>query len=251
VKGAEAGDLLAVHIKDIIPADQSWTGTLRPIGIVQDLAGWEECHGWYGIMIDNEPGPSGTTADGTATFEINDHEWTWDLNPHIGTFATAPARGVQDSLTSQGPWGGNLDVRDVAKGNTIYVNSFNEGGLLFLGDVHASQGTETAFANETKAEVILSIDVIKNKTIPGAFRIETPDSIIQVECAKNAGTSNKAIAGAYIGLMEWLIEEHEYGRREAYLQTSANPNVRSKLYQFFPKINFCAAGVEISKDYLR
>lgn len=32
-----------------------------------------------------------------------------------------------------------MDVRDLSQGSTVYLNSYNEGGLLFAGDVHASQ----------------------------------------------------------------------------------------------------------------
>ena len=170
VEGSEIGDLLAIHIWDIIPGEKGWTGTMESIGLLHDKVGWEECHGNYGHVIEHISGPSGTTSDGRAVFEINGHKWIWDLNPHIGTIFTCPekGRGVVNSLTVQGPSGGNQDIRDVCKGNTIYLNCFNKGGLIFLGDVHASQGDAefTGIANETDGDVILSAEVIKNKSIP-------------------------------------------------------------------------------------
>lgn len=252
VEGAEEGDLLKVNIEDIIPTDQGWTGTMKPLGILHDKVDWEECHGWYAHMIDHEPGPSGTTADGKGIFEINDHTWEWDLNPHIGTIASAPARGSINSLTTQGPWGGNQDIRDVSKGNSVYINSFNEGGMVCLGDVHGSQGDSelTGFADETKAEVELNIEVIKDKQIPGSMRIEKPESIIQVDNAKVEGTPTRAYEGAFKGLMRWLVDEYGFGKREAYIHMSANPDVRINTYQFLPGINFHVTGVEYPKSYL-
>jgi len=192
VEGARAGDLLAVHIWEITPGDKGSTCILENLGLLHDLRGWEECHGNQAFLFDILPGKSGTTRDGTARFEINGHEWTWKLNPHIGTILTCPkkGRGVPETLTSQGAWGGNLDVRDVCEGNTIYLNSFNEGGLLYIGDVHASQGDSelTGAAIETYADVVLSVEIIKNKFVHGTMRIETPDSIIQIDSSNHAGS---------------------------------------------------------------
>ena len=40
----------------------------------------------------------------------------------------------------QGEWGGNLDIRDVAAGNKIFLPVHHAGARFYLGDVHASQG---------------------------------------------------------------------------------------------------------------
>ncbi|NLW06908.1 MAG: hypothetical protein GX039_02840 [Clostridia bacterium] len=252
VEGVEPGDVLAVHIWDIIPGEKGWTGTVQGMGVLKDKTGWEECHGNYAHIINHLPGPSGTTSDGTAVFEINGHKWTWPLNPHIGTIFTCPqkGRGIPNTLTTQGPWGGNQDIRDVCKGNTIYLNCFNEGGLLFLGDVHASQGDSelTGMADETYAEVTLSVEIIKNKFIPGTLRIETPKSIIQVDSAQNAGSHKDALNSCFIGMMSWLVEDYGYSKREAYLHMSANSNVRINVYQFVD--GFFVCGVEFPKSYL-
>lgn len=217
-----------------------------------DRVDWEECHGDYGHIIDHEPDPSGTTADGTGAFEIDGKRWEWDLNPHVGTIVTAPARGVQETATSQGPWGGNLDVRHVAKGNTVYLNAFNDGGLLYLGDVHASQGDSelTVMADETKAEVTLRVDVVKDERIPGTLRVETPESIIQVDSARNAGGYQNALNSCFVELMRWLVEDYGFGKREAYLHMSINPGVRAHVYQFISPAGFFVCGVEFPKEHL-
>lgn len=254
VEGVEKGDLLAIHIWDIIPGEKGWTGTMESIGLLHDKVGWEECHGNYGHVIEHISGPSGTTSDGRAVFEINGHKWIWDLNPHIGTIFTCPekGRGVVNSLSVQGPSGGNQDVRDVCKGNTIYLNCFNKGGLIFLGDVHASQADSefTGIANETDGDVILSAEVIKNKTIPGTLRIKTPNSIIQVDAGSHAGGRKEAIDNCFVGMMSWLVEDYGFGKREAYLHMGANSGVRINVYQCtggffvcgveFPKMSLCS-----------
>jgi amidase len=253
VEGAEAGDVLAVRILDIMPLEKGWTGTISVLGVLHDKTGWEECHGNYANVIKHIPGASGTTSDGKGVFEIDGRRWVWDLEPFLGTIFTHPqkGRGVPDTLLTQGPWGGNLDCRDVCKGSTIYLNSYNEGGLLFLGDAHASQGDSelTGMADECPAEVILSIDVIKNKRVPGTLRIEKADSIIQVDAARNAGTHKDALNSCFIGMMSWLVEEYGFGKRAAYLHMTANPKVRINVYQFVD--GFFVCGVEFPKKFLK
>ena len=51
--------------------------------------------------------------------------------------------------------------------DTLLYNSYLEGGLLYVGDMHGGQGdTEfTGIADETRATIRLSCRVIKNKKI--------------------------------------------------------------------------------------
>ena len=106
---------------------------------------------------------------------------SWPITPFIGTLGVAPDREVTTSLDGQGEWGGNLDIRDAAPGNRIYLPIFHEGALLYLGDVHASQGdTEfTGTAAETRATVRLRLELKKGTRIPG-IRIEKPGSLIAI-----------------------------------------------------------------------
>ena len=253
VEGAEAGDLLAVHIEDIVPGDHGSSCITEHTGVLADRMGWEEVQGNQAWLFDLLPGPSGTTSDGKAMFEDpKGRRWTWKLQPHIGTICTCPSagRGIPETLTTQGAWGGNLDVHDVCKGHTVYLNCFNPGGLLFLGDVHAAQGDSelTGAAIETYADVTLSVEVIKNKRIPGVMRIETPHSIIQVDSNTHAGSHKDALNACYLGLMRWLIEDYGFSQAAAYVHMTANPNVKAHVYQFID--GFFTCGVEIEKESL-
>ena len=130
-------------------------------------------------------------------------EVRWPLAPFIGTIVTAPERGVENSVTSQGEWGGNLDVRDVAAGNRILLNASHDGGLLFLGDVHGSQGDSelSGIADETAADVTLRCDVISDHQVPGVGRIEKPGSLVQLDCARRAGSPEAALQSCFTNLM--------------------------------------------------
>lgn len=71
------------------------------------------------------------------------------LAPFMGIMAVAPnpivgqpgvtVAGVQGS-TPPGPFGGNLDVKDLKAGTTLYLPVFHSGALFYAGDPHAAQG---------------------------------------------------------------------------------------------------------------
>lgn len=98
------------------------------------------------------------------------------LRPFPGILGVARAEPGRYSTVPPGPFGGNMDVREMIEGSTVYLPVFVEGALLWSGDSHAAQGNgeinltaiETAF-NELR----LHIEVIKDKSIAWP-RIETP-----------------------------------------------------------------------------
>jgi amidase len=246
IEGVRRGDLLAIKIEDILVAgDQSFTFVARR-GPVHDSLRWSGASEPWTHILRHEPGSSGTMRDGKIRFN---ERISWPVSPFIGTIAVAPEREVITSIYGQGIGGGNIDCRDVKPGNTFFVNSQNEGGLLFVGDVHACQG-DTEFsgvAAETRAAVTLSVDVIPGKKIPYP-RIETPSSLISLY---NSRPLEHAVTKAVFNLMEWLVEEYKMSQRDAYMQMSVNPGVRVHIYQMIPDMPILyTAGVEFPKECL-
>jgi acetamidase/formamidase len=246
--GAERGDTLVVALEDITVDDYSWTAIGPGRGVLGESTRWPELSGDYTTMIfKHTPGPSGTTRDGTLHFN---ERISWPITPFIGTLGVASDREVTTSIDGQGEWGGNLDIRDVAAGNRIYLPVFHRGALLYLGDVHASQGdTEfTGTAAETKATVRLNLDIIKGQTIPW-MRIEKPESIISVNAFRPLEI---AVERAIQNLMDWMISEYDFNSKDAYCLVSACPDFKINIYQMcrLGKLNH-VAGAEISKKYLK
>jgi acetamidase/formamidase len=174
---------------------------------------------------------------------------SWPITPFVGTIGVCPDREVATSIDGQGPWGGNLDIRDVAVGNRVFLPIYHPGALLYVGDVHASQGdTEfTGTAAETKATVRLKLNLVKGKRIPW-MRIDKPGSIVSVYADKPL---EAAVETATINLMDWLIGEHGYSPVDAYCLVSTCPDFRVNVYQMckLAKLSF-VAGAEIPKRYL-
>jgi amidase len=247
VDGAERGDTLVVVIEEIVVDDFSWIAIGPRRGPLGESTRWPELSSEYTTKIfRHTPGPSGTTRDGTLHF---DEQRSWPITPFIGTLGVAPDREVTTSLDGQGEWGGNLDIRDVAPGNRIFLPIFHEGARFYLGDVHASQGdTEfTGTAAETKSTVRLRLELKKGKRLPG-IRIEKPESLVAIHADRPL---DYAVETATIHLMDWLITEHGFSSIDAYCLVSTCPDFRINVYQMCRIRNLRpVAGAEIPKRYL-
>ena len=107
------------------------------------------------------------------------------LAPFMGIFAVAPDPvvgqpgvmfpGVQGS-TPPGAFGGNLDVKDLKAGTTVYLPVFHEGGLFYTGDPHGAQGDGevSGTAIEQSLAGVFRFAVHKDRTI-AAPRAEDDD----------------------------------------------------------------------------
>ena len=247
IKGAAKGDLLEVSIEKIIPAQTGISAIDPDSGPLSENKKWPELGEAHIKILKNIPGPSGTTRDGKAVYSKN---ISWDLDPMIGTIGVATEYEIHGTLNGQKPCCGNWDCKDIKEGSKLYLNCFHEGALLFLGDVHASQGdTEwSCSANEVKAEVTLSCRVIKNKKIPYA-RIEREESIIQLFADKPI---EDALHRAIIHLMEWMVEEYGVGPKDAYIMISCSSEFKVKVYQMIRSPNLpYVVGAEIPRKYLK
>ncbi|HVK09781.1 MAG TPA: acetamidase/formamidase family protein [Gemmataceae bacterium] len=247
VEGADRGDTLVVTIESITPEAYSWVAVGPRRGPLGDSARFPDCSAEYTTKIfRHTPGPSGTTRDGSLHFS---DRIAWPITPFVGTIGTAPDREVTTSNDGQGEWGGNLDVRDVAPGNQIHLPVWHAGALLYLGDVHASQG-DTEFcgtAAETQSTVRLKLDLVKGKRVPW-MRIVKPESIVSLYAYRPL---EAAIETATISLIDWLVSDYGFKPVDAYCLVSTCPDFRVNVYQSCRIGKLMAvAGAEIPTRYL-
>ena len=102
------------------------------------------------------------------------------LHPFPGVLGVARKEPGRYSSVPPGEYAGNLDIRDMVAGTSLYVPVHVPGALLWTGDSHAGQGNgeinltaiETAYR-----EFNITVEVIKNRPL-GFPRIETPKSWI-------------------------------------------------------------------------
>ncbi len=248
VEGAQRGDAVSITIESITVEPYSWVAVGPKRGPLGESTRFPDCSTEYTTKIfKHTPGPSGTTRDGTLHFS---DKISWPITPFVGTIGVAPDREVTTTLDGQGEWGGNLDIRDVAPGNQILLPVHHPGALLYLGDVHASQGdTEfTGTAAETQSTVRLKVELLPKTRVPW-MRIRKPDSIVAVYAFRPLEV---AVETATIQLIEWLVEEYGFTAVDAYCLVSTCPDFRINVYQMckLAKLNY-VAGAEIPTKYLR
>src|SRR5215813_8685196 len=96
---------------------------------------------------------------------------TIPLTPFQGTLGLAPSDGffppLSPGVTSSvppGPYGGNLDLRELTEGSVLYLPVWQRGALIYTGDSHAVQGDGeiSLTALETRMQEVL-IEVLLHK----------------------------------------------------------------------------------------
>ena len=247
IRDVQPGDTLVVTIEEILVEDYSWTACGPGRGPLGDSVRWNELSGDYTTRImQHLPGPSGTTRDGILQFN---ERLSWPITPFVGTLGVQPDRIVATSADGQGPWGGNLDIRDFAPGHQVLLPVYHDGGRLYLGDVHASQGdTEfTGTAAETSATVRLTVDRMAGER-RSYLRILKPESIVAVH---NARPMEVAVQKATIQMMDWLVSDFGFSQSDAYCFVSTCPDFRIHVYQMCDIGNLSfVVGAEVPRRYL-
>jgi acetamidase/formamidase len=133
VRGAKAGQTLAVRIDEVEPSD------------------WGVTHGGQDHAIHWELAGGVGRAHG---FEI-------DLAPFLGVMGMPPP---EPGVHGTGPprrWGGNMDCKELVAGTTLYLPIPVDGALFSAGDGHAVQGdgevSGTGIEAPTTAQVTLDV----------------------------------------------------------------------------------------------
>ncbi len=120
VRGAKAGDVLRVRIRAIRPDGQGWIGTGPTIGVLGD-------------HVEKLRTKIVPIRKGIARFS---NRVRLRIQPHVGTIGVATA-GLQLSTFYPHDHGGNLDTKEIAAGNAVFLPVAQSGAQLALGDIHA------------------------------------------------------------------------------------------------------------------
>ncbi len=168
IEGAEPGDSLQIHFNKIVPRPYASNNTAPGKGLFPDVFPKPRVRYFY-LDVENKqmefmPGI------------------IVPLAPFPGVVAVAPAEAGKFDTAQPGRFGGNLDLREMTEGSTLYLPVFVKGALLWTGDSHAAQGNgeinltavETAFQ-----EFNITVNLIKKKTLVWP-RVETPKAWIAV-----------------------------------------------------------------------
>ena len=136
------------------------------------------------------------------------------LKPFPGTIGVARKEPGRYSSVPPGEFAGNMDIRDLSEGATLYVPVHVRGALLWTGDSHAAQGNGevnlTALETAYK-EFNVTVSVLKDMKLDMP-RIETAKSWITMGFDADL---NKAWEGAKGQTIKLLSERRNIAMDEA------------------------------------
>ena len=210
VRGAEPGDALEVQILDIQVED--WGFQLVAPG--------------NGFLPEDFSGPHiATYLIDRATEEVQFAPHVrLPMRPHPGILGVAPAEAGEFRTLAPGAFAGNVDIRELTVGSTLYIPVFVPGALFSTGDVHAVMGDgEVCLTGvETRAEVTCRFLVRKDLRIAQPH-YETAD---EYGIVGHGPTLEAAAKHALRSMVAHLAETLGLAPIEAYCLCSAIVDLR-------------------------
>jgi len=214
VRDAHPGDTLVVEILDMRPAPWGWT-QIRP---------------GRGLLPQSEFGEPflqiWDLSDGTHA--RMDRRVAVPIAPFPGVMGVALDDPGGHSTIPPRKNGGNMDIKQLTRGTTLYLPVWVEGALFSIGDGHAAQGDGEVCitAVEMNAQVTLRFGLQSGRRLPeprlrtagpvGAATNHGPHFATTAHGPDLFASSQQAIRY----MIDHLVEERELSREEAYVVSS-------------------------------
>ena len=288
IEGAEVGDVLAVTIENIDPGPVGWTDASvfgfagAAVDIEDRFIIWRlndeyaVSAGLPGVRIPNAsfPGVVTTMPGATQLARVLEREQQLAdaggavFGPDPDTAEPSSLCGVEGTKMAEclrtippREFGGNMDIRYMKEGVTIYLPCFIDGCGLAIGDFHYAQGDGevSGTAIEMDADITVTTQVIKDGqnlshgphysgpstllAIPSEHfyattgfplkkRGEIPVDIAYLASAKVAELTNLskdvnlAAQNALVAMIDYIVDEYGYDRTQAYMIASVAVDIR-------------------------
>ena len=207
VNGAEPGDALRVDFISVTPKDGAAHMVMPGRGFLE-----EDFTEAYPTVMEIEDGnvvlPSGIRLP---------------LMPSMGLVATTPTY-VQSTASDSGPYGGDIDMKELVVGSSLFLPVFVEGGLLALGDCHAvvGDGAVAGTGAERSSDTHIRVTVEKGMGIESPRAI-TPEYFVVLSHGEELGPAMKQ---AVRYMVDFLVEEKGMSPYDAYTLCSLAGDVR-------------------------
>lgn len=165
IDGAEPGDAVKITIEQFEPSGFGWTANIPGFGLLADQFTDPALTLWKYDPASMAPA-------------LWSDKGRVPLKAFAGTIGLAPAEPGLHSVVPPRRVGGNLDIRDLTAGVTLYLPVEVAGGLFSIGDTHAAQGDGevcgTAIESAMNVVVKLELEKGANLAMP---RFTTPGPV--------------------------------------------------------------------------
>jgi acetamidase/formamidase len=216
VKGAEPGDVLEINVLEVKHKGWGWSSVTPGLGFLKERFADPYLFHWQ-----LEQAVSRSLAPAVVP-----------LRPFCGVMGVAPGEDGEFRTRPPGVFGGNMDVRELSSGATLYLPVLNPGALFSAGDAHAAQGDGEVCINgiECPADVTLQFRLHKQRHLSGPIvesgpRVEQDieKAWIVVESATDATAAARAATSRMIDL---LVDRWGFRDVHAYLLCSVALHLR-------------------------
>jgi acetamidase/formamidase len=206
VEGAEPGDVLQIEVIEVAHKGWGWSSVTPGLGFLKRRFTEPYLFHWQ---------LEGAVSRSLVPAIV-------PLRPFCGVMGVAPAEDGEFRTRPPGASGGNMDVRELASGATLYLPVLNTGALFSAGDAHAAQGDGEVCINgiECSADVTLRFRLHKQRSLAGPLvqsagreRDVEADAWIVVESATDVTDAARAATSRMVDLLaaRWGFSEvHAY-----------------------------------------
>ncbi len=213
VNGAEPGDTLKIDILDVHTQGWGWTGLLPGEGLLPNefpdpyLRTFDLSHGDVAYLRDDIAIP---------------------LEPYFGTMGVCPAGATAQDVMPPGTFGGNMDIRQLVRGSTLFLPVQVEQALFSCGDAHAAQGDGEVCVTGIESPMFASLrfTLQKGSPLPGPqFRTPAPltprvDSAPFYATTGVSGDLYAASQDAVRAMIDYLVSTYDLSREDAFVLCS-------------------------------
>ena len=230
VEDARPGDVLQIDVLDVRHGGWGWSSIIGGLGFLHERF--------------REPYLFIWTLEGDVSTSLTPARVP--LRPFCGILGVAPAGDGEFRTRPPGSFGGNIDVRDLTRGATLYLPVMRSGALFSTGDVHAAQGDGEVCINgiETPAEVSLRFRVRRDFALTAPMAEAPPRTVptggewLMIEAHEDPLT---AAATATSRMVDFLCARWGLSPENAYVLCSATMSLRLSQVVNRPMITVTAA----------
>jgi acetamidase/formamidase len=213
VRGARPGDTLVVEILDIHTQGWAWTAILPGLGLLPD-----EFPDPYLRVFDLSCGDVAYLREDIVI----------PLEPFFGTMGVCPAGASALPVMPPGVFGGNMDIRQLVRGSTLYLPVQVDDALFSCGDAHGAQGDGEVCVTGLEAPMFaaLRFGLDKGHSIPSPqYRTPAPltrrvDSAPFYATTGVGGDLYVAAQDAVRAMVDHIATTYELPREDAYVLCS-------------------------------
>lgn len=217
IDGAEPGDVLEVDVLATRHSGWGWSSVIEGLGFLKERFRGPHLFHWE---------LEGETSHSLAPAIV-------PLRPFLGVMGVARAEDGAFRTRPPGPFGGNLDVRELCAGSTLYLPVYNRGALFSCGDGHGAQGDGEVCINgiECPLDVTLRFNLHKRQPLAGplveANATYAPDSSADAWVVVETGTDlAEAARGATNRMVDLLVSRWGFSAIHAYILCSVALRLR-------------------------